>query len=84
MNSMSEQREAASIEKVTDYGLGTYGHDKPLVLASFRTDVYHRHDHGGRVRWLDTWTEDFVRNVWNMRPCRTCWPQAHSGRTDDA
>lgn len=68
----------SDIEHVTDYGLGTHEGDirSPLVLATFRSDVYHRHDHGGRIDG-DKWTEDFVVNGWGMRPCRVCWPASH-------
>lgn len=64
----------STIEKVTDYGLGSY-EGQPLVLATFRTDVYHRHDHADRIIGAATWTESFLIDDWSMRPCRVCWPE---------
>lgn len=76
---MAEAATTATLEKVEDYGLGTSTTGNPLVLATFRSDVYHRHDHGGRITSADTWDEPFLIDGWHMRPCRTCWPGSSNG-----
>ncbi|MEM9513689.1 MAG: hypothetical protein AAGA42_02440 [Actinomycetota bacterium] len=64
--------ETAALERVVDYGLGSYK-GKPLVLVNRDITIYHRHDHSGRLDDT-TFTEDFVRNDWDARPCKVCFP----------
>lgn len=71
-----------TIKKFVDYGLGTFGPEfKPIVITAFSSDVYHRHDHGGRLAAVTTWTEDFVRDENQMRRCKVCWPQTRTENT---
>ena len=59
------------IEKITDYGLGTYD-GEPLVLLTPQGDRFHAHNHNGRLHGV-TFTESFLVDGWDMKPCAVCF-----------